>query len=425
MFGHEPAWLAIRSLGLLALALLLGCTESERPAPAGGGAINVRQPFGAACTVDAECVAGSCHPERRVCVCTSDASCPALLQCDPFTGRCVAEPPGCTDDRDCGDGRWCDTSARTCRPIRAFCEPCERAQDCGPGNACVRPAGGGASFCGEACRTAADCSRPRTRCLAGQCVPQVDCADVAPCTPDSEASCRADADCPAGQSCDAAGVCRANDSGCAAGQRCDYATRECYASCGGPGDCAANERCAGDRCVPLPPCRSDADCPEPRVCRIDPLTQDGTCIVGCGEDDGCPLGSRCVARNGRTVCEPGCQADADCFLDQVCENGACVGGRCQTSDVCASCQRCDETHRCANAVRPGVPATAYCAPCGHPDAFDEAACGPGGYCDRFGACAPACPADGCPRGFACHRARRNDPRMVCFPIDDFCDTECS
>lgn len=395
---------------MLAIGLAVGCSSGRQPPPDSPAPGAAKLTFGDACSVDAECAAGHCHPERRICVC-DDASCPPLLQCDPYSGRCVTEPAGCSDDHDCDRGSWCDHAARTCRPIRSFCEPCVRDQDCGPGNRCLDPGGGAVPFCGEACTTSADCSRPGTRCDAGQCWPNENCAAVAPCTPDSGAACTRDEDCPTGQSCESR-VCRANDSGCAAGERCDRVTLDCYASCRSARDCGSNERCVGDRCEPLPPCDSDADCPLPRVCRVDPLTQQGTCVAGCSDDTGCPLGTRCVATDeGRTVCAAGCDDDADCLLDQVCEAGTCRSGRCQTTDACGSCQVCGPGGRCIDAND-----APYCAACGI-----DRDCGAGGLCND-GRCAPACPATGCPRGFACTPA---GAKRVCFPTDDFCDTECS
>ncbi len=432
MHGHEPAPLAIRSVAALVICLLFGCSDAAGPEQRAPGRANTAKLApGSACLADEECSLGRCHPERRICICVSDASCPAQLQCDPFSGRCVRETAGCTADADCAAGLWCDTSSRTCRPLRAFCEPCDADPDCGPGNRCLEPEGGGADFCGEACSSSADCSRPRTRCVSGQCRPLVDCEDVAPCRPDSLRPCGADADCPAGDACDrTVRICRAIDSGCAAGESCDSDTRECYVACTHlteARDCAATEQCEDGRCVALPACAIDDDCPLPRVCRVDSLTGVGTCIPGCSSDDACPLGEQCVTRGGprgRSVCEPGCNDHADCAIDQICDLvlGQCTApgaGRCQSSDACGVCERCDTTGRCVPARVPGVPATNYCGEC-----LSDQDCGAGGYCDELFRCAPPCPPEGCPRGFHCGPVAANQPPSVCFPIDDFCDTEC-
>jgi hypothetical protein len=164
------------------------------------------------------------------------------------------------------------------------------------------------------------------------------------------------------------------------------------------------------------------------VCSIPPLGQSGTCIPGCVDDGGCRLGERCVSQGRRSECVPGCNDDADCRLDQICDvaSGTCLSGRCQTADVCGPCQRCSETGHCVDARRPGAPETQFCGTCGtcSPRSFC-AACGPDGYCDELGRCAPACPPDGCPRGFTCRQAEGDDPRLVCFPLDEICDTECT
>ena len=439
MYRLQQASDAIRSLigrGIcLSLAwaagVLVACTPAQRDEGAPDPRGRSRLGAGDACSLDAECQAVGlrCDPERRICVCTSDASCPGHLECDPFSGRCVEEAEGCTGDDDCSEGMWCDGASRACRPLRGLCEPCSKHLDCGPGERC-QPGGHGAGYCRPPCVEDGDCGLPGARCEEGLCTPVTDCAALAPCLPDDGGACRVDGDCDAAQRCDrASGTCVARKSGCAFGQRCDPADRTCYTPCDADGDgdddCGANERCDGKACVPLAPCVRHADCPARSICRIEPGRSEGSCIPGCVDDAACPLGTICGPedRDGRRFCVTGCDDHGDCHPDQRCEQGRCVRGPgiCQTADTCGTCERCSDEGRCVAAVLPGVPETRYCGACAA-----DADCGTGGLC-LDGRCAPPCPVAGCPRGFACTPVARGpgEPVLqVCFPNDSFCDTEC-
>lgn len=414
----------MRILPCLPLLLLAAaCTGKGGEGTPGPQGSSQQLEAGSPCSVDVECREGlACERSRRICICTSDASCPKDRRCNPFTGLCVEEVPGCKSDEDCRPDQWCDADTRVCRTLRAFCETCDRNAQCGPGNRCVKPEGAAIGFCGAACRSDADCPLRGTHCRAGQCIPDTSCADLSPCTPDTLDPCDHHADCRKGsnQLCEA-GRCVAARSGCGYGQSCDPEQLVCLASCASDGDCAEGRRCRAGACHPIERCATHLDCPFEKVCSLLPGEDEGVCTEACRTSADCPLGTSCVVVEGRFLCEAGCREDADCFPDRLCEAGRCVGGdgRCQTSEVCDRCERCVDG-RCTSAADPERP---LCAPCDTEG--PDPACG-AGWCWQ-GGCAPPC-AEGCPRGFACRQLSPEGEGgamlELCVPVDGHCDQEC-
>ncbi len=162
--------------------------------------------------------------------CGGTADCPSSQWCDQGLCReqCTAGGLG-----QCTNGRVCDPTTRTCvRPCGAGCPAgsvCEAAanacrQVCDGSHPC--PSGflcDGSSRCVPECTVTADCTRPRTLCQAGACVPDGTCAYDA--------------------------------------------------------DCQISLMCTGGLCVPRPTALTDAGfaCATPCDCRQGEVCQDGVC----------------------------------------------------------------------------------------------------------------------------------------------------
>ena len=435
---------------LAVLLLLLGaaaCTQRNSVPPGEDGGSVSSELVGRRCNVDAECGALRCDTVRRQCVCLSDESCrtaadAAPRYCNNYTGMCVEEISGCTADAQCTGAEYCDPSIRACRPVKGFCEPCARDEECGGvGDDCVALAGAERA-CGRACTTDGDCPRGAACTSSGggrQCLPAGlggdagSCADFRGCTPDSHATCTTDADCGAGgdQRCNVgSGQCVARQQECPAGTVCDVRDRICVSDCGADADCEPGFRCVDRACEPESECSADAQCPQGKVCLVAPGATLGECRPQCKVDAECPLGELCTAQpGGRYRCQAGCTTHAGCPLDQRCNvttrlcEGADAGVQvCQATAACGTCQLCTPQQQCAPATA-GFP---YCQPCsGNSDC-------PGGVCLQLAdglACARGCGAgQECPSGFACLGyggvLADGGINSACVPADRLCAGKC-
>ncbi|MBI5546596.1 MAG: hypothetical protein HY901_22160 [Deltaproteobacteria bacterium] len=385
---------------------------------------------GARCSVDAECRSGlACNESRKVCACTSNASCPGDLKCQPITGLCVADVPGCKADADCHDpGKFCDTQSGACKSLRSFCQSCRIDAECGAGNRCLGVAEGKPQgFCATGCTDDSACPNPRSHCDGGQCVPNTTCEDITPCTPDTLETCDKDEDCTQGrgQICDVAGgLCLARASGCGFGQACDPVTQTCVPACGGDSECQRGQRCLNSVCQLIASCESESECAANKVCRKEPGEELGECVGACTRSASCPLNQVCTHdANQRLVCQSGCGSNSDCQPNERCDpdTGTCQGGpgTCQVSDVCEPCQVCNNSNACVPAGSP------YCGSCSNEGTFDSA-CGAQGFC-YLGTCAPRCPEEGCPKGFLCKRFVDSGGTEIgrgCYPFEGTCANGC-
>ena len=255
-----------RSLVLISLLVLFGCSTRARPLPTAGGCAAHDE---AACKSDSACRADycaqcSCQSAFAGCSARSDApaTCPV--------SACPASDCGCS-----GLGELDCIAAQAHGCVAAYCpNTCSStnyfASCLGPSD--PAPPCGGTGGCGsiETCRTAADCPGSNLVCDA----------------PDSAPSC---GDC---------GIVECGgDSDCGAGQVCSYS------------DC-----CHGNQC--LPACASDSDCADGQECHSDGHCRTITCNLG-----GCPAEFDCV--NGL------CQRNT-CVADEDCGSGFCVVGGCYT-----------------------------------------------------------------------------------------------
>lgn len=407
---------------------------------------------GRSCNVDAECGGLRCDKLRRVCICLSDDSCAPEQgtglprYCNNYTGLCVSEITGCTQDSQCNAEEYCDPSTRTCTGVKAFCETCRASNECGgQDDNCLTetsvtgPGGAAVKFCGKACTDDAQCPRGATcQMLEGsrQCWPkrmtvgtQPTCRNFQGCTPDSLRSCTTSQECAdSTQRCDLTkGRCVAVQQVCPFGTTCDPRVRLCVDDCVVDADCGnAQLRCVNRVCVPVSECRGDSDCAGTEVCSKAPGATVGRCTPFCTGDAECPLGYTCQRSGARFSCQPGCANNAGCSLDQRCNltsrvcEGPIVGGTrtCQATAACAACELCDPVRSECSAGRSAFP---FCSPC------TLASDCPGGSCvqlaDGNSYCGRNCGmGQDCPRGFTCSTLTTGG--QACVPADRSCTGKC-
>ncbi len=444
-----------RSVTLLSLCALLGaCSSVTRGGPAAdAGTLEL---VGRACNVDAECGALRCDTLRHQCICLSDESCKSanaeapVQYCNNYTGRCVTEISGCTEDADCKDAQgkvdatqFCDASTRGCRPLKGFCEPCTADRECGgASDDCRLEASLGQKFCARACQANADCPRGAScQLLEGkkQCWPQPTAQGPSPtcrsfrgCVPDSLQTCNGNTDCAAvsGQRCDAArGKCVAVEQVCAFGTVCDPRNRICVAECSADADCGdARLRCTNKVCEPIGECSTDAQCPLNQVCGLLAGQTVGQCLPFCQTDSQCPLGQTCQqGGDHRYRCAPGCGGNASCPVEQRCNvsshscEGPVVGGvhTCQATVACGNCELCELTRFECFAAKTTFP---YCSPCSSNTECAGGACVLMDDAKRY--CAKFCgTGQECPQGFVC-LSIGSGAQSACVPSNRQCQGKC-
>lgn len=106
-----------------------------------------------------------------------DAQAPDAQAPGPDGGQIQdAGTPACTSDAQCASGR-CHPLYGQCVPVgqRLLCEPCATDAECGlPTDHCLTVSAGGTTLeriCAQACRAAADCPRGYDCTLSGHCYP--------------------------------------------------------------------------------------------------------------------------------------------------------------------------------------------------------------------------------------------------------------
>jgi len=435
----------VQLLALAATGLFLAACPPANTLPPDAGPADY---VGRSCNVDAECGALRCDKVRHQCICLSDESCKSSdifappRYCNNYTGLCVTEIAGCTNDTQCGDTEWCDPSIRACRPLKGFCETCEGNNECGGADDdCILDETLNQRFCGHACASNTDCARGAIcKDINGKksCWPDktpagdpATCENYKGCVPDSLRTCAASADCgDASQRCDPAqGKCVAVQQVCPFGTTCDPRQKVCVADCAADADCGDPLlRCVNRVCEPVNECTTDTECPDNKVCGKAPGETTGQCIPFCQADTDCPLGQICTQVGSRYTCLPGCSNNQGCPLDQRCNaqnqcEGPTVNGKriCQATNACNTCELCDGvTNECGSA-KTGTQGYPYCQPCSSPSECSGGSCvtlGDGnGYCAKFCGIGQECP-----QGFACLGLSTGG--SACVPADRSCTGKC-
>jgi len=320
--------------------------------------------------------------------CSANSECTGAGEICDCHGQCVvAGGTACTEDRNCGVPRWCNTCTGFCEAQVGVCESCSIANGCLDQGACL-PYASGEEVCGLACVTEAGCPEGFS-CLAVPGVATKQCVAKS-------------------GTCDDLGLC-ARDNECPIGQICSDVTHTCANGCVEDGQCQNQAVCAAGRCVP--PCTSDGDCTAPATCAAG-----GKCKVpgACEAATDCPApATYCSRETGG--CVPGCQIDADCKnAGQRCDGGgqgqpsgpsagACIDKGCLHNFECAFGKVCDQaTGQCV----PFPVSDPHCAPC---DAQAETNAG----CPAPNQCVSFQDQDEQPRGDFCIVRCKDDPIDRC------------
>ena len=323
---------------------------------------------GDACTAGDACVMGSCVPGAPV-VCGVFDQCHEAGTCDPATGDCLYPPV--PDATPCDDGDACTVGDACmvggCVPgvpvVCAALDQCHDAGTCDPATGlCSNPVVADATPCedGDAC-TVGDA------CVAGSCVPGVpvvcsapdQCHDAGTCNPTTGVC--SDPAKPNGTTCDDGNACTIADT-CEGG----------LCTPGAPVVCAAQDQChdAGT-CDPATgtcsnPAKPDgAVCDDGNACTTVDMCDGGACIGGkpvvCDVPDQCHDAGTCNPATG-TCSNPAkangttCDDGNACTTADTCEGGTCVAGTpvvCHAQDQCHNVGTCDPASgTCSNPAKP-------------------------------------------------------------------------
>ena len=114
------------------------------------------------CGASADCPLETfCDDEQGICQggCQSDRDCYPYHRCDE-DNQCISH--GCRSTvLDCSMGEYCDPVTGECfMATGSYCKECEREEDCGTGNMCLRIGDpSGQTYCGVDCSTGQECPR--------------------------------------------------------------------------------------------------------------------------------------------------------------------------------------------------------------------------------------------------------------------------
>jgi hypothetical protein len=277
-----------------------------------------------------------------------DGAC-LLPLCVPATGKCTFQPANeglaCDDKDSCTANSVCQAGACT-GGVALNCNdgnPCT-ADSCQPGAGCINAPQAGSCSDGNAC------TWPDV-CADGVCVggPPLECDDSNPCTGDT---CNPESGCkhaPLSGACD-------DGNACTSGDKCQGGF--CVPS--GMKNCDDGNACTNDSCHPASGCLHEFNsvpCSDDDLCTVNDLCDQGECVGGkaLGCDDGNPctndtcnplVGCKHTAHSG--ACDDG----DPCTEGDTCSGGACVGsvpkdcddGNPCTNDLCVPMAGCSHTN---------------------------------------------------------------------------------
>ncbi len=389
---------------------------------------------GNACTTGEYCSSGNCAAGvAKVCddqnLCTADA-------CLPAKGCTYTNDDGapCNDDDPCSSGDKCLSGQCTGKPKDCGNDECTSAK-------CVGGTCKAASKPDDLDCDDSDACTSGDKCKDGLCVgaAKTDCNDQNPCTQEScvgTLGCKStplDGPCSDGDACSVADTCSAG--ACKAGQpkqcddgnpctqdKCDAVSGACAASpsdaaCSDGNACTAGDACKNGSCQ----AGSVTGCDDKNPCTVDTCdASTGACQVlfntaPCDDGDACSVGDSCASG----TCQPGAEkpcADSNTCTSDSCnpQTGACVhaaisgcGDGCSKAGDCKAGDVCNEA-ACVSGKCAFLPTSAGCD--------DGDACTAGDQCEA-GGCKPGsakncddgqpCTADSCKAG-ACQHANSTD-----------------
>lgn len=315
------------------------------------------------------CQSGLCRTSDNTCVqCVAETDCPTGNVCS--ANLCT---PACTKDAQCGSGQWCNDPT-------------------GTGGACTAGIAAGMTLpysCtpalgSRACITGL-CRTNDNRCV--QCLLDSDCSNGGICSANvCKVACTKDSQCSASQWCNdptgTGGVCTnklASNQTLPSGLACSPAlgSRVCQSSlcriadntcvqCITTSDCSAGNLCINNTCSVS--CQLDTQCTPTEWCasmgggagacttKLVNGTAMPASLGGCNAITGARACQSGICRRANNTCVD-CNADADCGLNAVCDNYACVSA-CNRDAQCSSGMWCNDLStpvaECENKVASGA-----------------------------------------------------------------------
>lgn len=326
----------------------------------------------ALCPVDSSCSNDQCKRFSNL-LCSSVSDCPSNTYCDSVSAICIRRSI-CNTDSDCQLTEQCIQNV------------CSATAPCNPDGAVK-----------NTCPIGQSCSKD------GRCQRNLSCVPTAAGVPDS---CPRDAKCveneeKSGYVCEMYGLCDEQASkppqACPSGTTCITSTGVCqgFEVCKVDGDCAVNEKCVQNFCVPFDDnCSTNNDCPTGYACNTDkkcvrsaqnctqnpdictnakstPLPDGSTLNYVCNSTNGlcelanpcslqnstddCPIGYKCTTKSAETgsfcdlvgFCEYNDDKKLACYLSKDKNKGLNVYGICtgqKEGDYCLPLPNtCSET----------------------------------------------------------------------------------
>lgn len=316
--------------------------------------------------------------------CASNSDC-LSGQCKSIGGAYYCRN-SCSNNSQCGDTFYCETSSGLCKPSNGYCNQqggnialgdfCYGMETCQSGLCLVLPSD---AYCSKECSSSSQCSG--MNCTSGYC--------IYPGEQELGESCTAHFDCISG-TCVGIG----NNEGV------------CSQTCDGPLDCPSGLSCASGYCYPGGDTPYGSDCTEDLQCQYTKcLSVGGTkkiCSAACTANADCPNSDPCV----QGFCVPKGQypLGMKCTYDTDCLGGYCVtmGTKTFCSQVCSASLVCPDGSVCSSSN--------YCLPeTGVTYCLSNGDCGSGKFCKRpgsaaYGLCVKSCNAYadlGCSQGEDC------------------------
>ncbi len=379
------------------------------------------------CKTNTDCPKTQCSQSGNNCITTSyscsNGSCvPApgrivqnsLCRTSNGVGQCIAKPPQCKIDTDCGKPR-CGNQGTSCFQTEPKCSNGQcvgstrllpNAQ-CGPAGKCVKrpPA---------QCKVDCDCSQGQG-CSSGRCV-----TGIVP------VYCCSKTGCPAGKTCTNTNgskgscpkpVCQSNaDCGRAtcrqSGTSCVRTVPSCVNGVCRTSSVTSSGFCntSSGACTSVAFCKTTCDCPQGQACRqTGPLPipgQQGVCIrtrtpTYCCDKAGCPSRHACTNKSGgQGFCPALCKSPCDCTAGEDCVGGKCITGTkpvycCDDAAKCPPGAVCrDKSNKAGTCKKQPRPCKSSC------DCIQGEACTKG-QCTKSTTPVYCCENTGCPAGKAC------------------------
>lgn len=346
-----------------------------------------------ACTLDEQCVAGSCTGTAMNCddgdACTDDL-CFAGVCSHPFNTAPCDDGNPCTSGDICGLG-VCQGSDNGC--------PCGGIADCAPfddGNACTGVIDCTGGYCSLDPATIPNCASLNGPCATAACDPDtgncdvtwvangVLCEDGDPCTVAEACSDGACVPVFAGP-CNDGNPCTID--ACPGGAGCAHTSAADGSGCNDDNPCTEGESCQSGVCSAV----STTECNDGNPCTVDVCQPGGGCVYtpttgGCDDGNACTTGETCATGQCAGGAPVQCDDNDICTAEVCSPVSGCLYEQKANGAACTDGDACTKGDRCVNGV---------CTPLETTSCDDGDPC-TADACDSSGQCVAVPAADGTP-----------------------------